>query len=157
MIHFDINNLEKELNNLVQQTTETNFWEDSKKSSKVLKRINEIKNRAEQFKKIKNEASNLIELVELLKQESDEELEKQVQNGTKILEEDIEKLEISTLLSGKYDVNNAILTLHPGAGWTEAQDWVEMLYRMYARWANANGYSMGKSNSFLCILSLHVG
>ena len=78
MIHFDINNLEKELNNLVQQTTETNFWEDSKKSSKVLKRINEIKNRVEQFKKIKNEASNLIELVELLKQESDEELEKQV-------------------------------------------------------------------------------
>lgn len=142
MIHFDINNLEKELTNLEKQTTENNFWEDTKNSSKVLKRINEIKNKVEQFKKIKNEASNLIELVELLKQESDDELEKEVQNGTQILEKDIEKLEISTLLSGKYDINNAIITLHPGAGGTEAQDWVEMLYRMYARWANANGYKV---------------
>ena len=142
MIHFDINNLEKELTNLEQQTTETSFWEDSKNSSKVLKRINEIKSRVEQFKKIKNENSNLIELVELLKQEDDEDLEKEVQNGSKKLEVEIEKLEISTLLSGKYDINNAILTLHPGAGGTEAQDWVEMLYRMYTRWANANGYKI---------------
>ena len=142
MIHFDIINLEKELTSLEKQTTENNFWEDQKNSSKVLKRINEIKNKVEQFKKIKTEITNMIELVELLKQESDEELEKEVQNGTKKLEEDIEKLEISTLLSGKYDINNAILTLHPGAGGTEAQDWVEMLYRMYTRWANANGYKV---------------
>ena len=84
----------------------------------------------------------MIELVELLKQESDEELEKEVQNGTKKLEAEIEKLEISTLLSDKYDANNAILTLHPGAGGTEAQDWVEMLYRMYSRWAGENGYKV---------------
>ena len=142
MIHFDIANLENELTSLENQTTENNFWEDQKNSSKVLKRINEIKNKVEQFKKIKTEITNMIELVELLKQESDEELEKEVQNGTKKLEEDIEKLEISTLLSGKYDINNAILTLHPGAGGTEAQDWVEMLYRMYTRWATANGYKV---------------
>ena len=142
MIHFDIVNLENELTSLENQTTENNFWEDQKSSSKVLKRINEIKNKVEQFKKIKTEITNMIELVELLKQESDEELEKEVQNGTKKLEEDIEKLEISTLLSGKYDINNAILTLHPGAGGTEAQDWVEMLYRMYTRWATANGYKV---------------
>ena len=142
MIHFDIVNLENELTSLEKQTTENNFWEDQKSSSKVLKRINEIKNKVEQFKKIKTEITNMIELVELLKQESDEELEKEVQNGTKKLEEDIEKLEISTLLSGKYDINNAILTIHPGAGGTEAQDWVEMLYRMYTRWATANGYKV---------------
>ena len=142
MIHFDIVNLENELKSLEKQTTENNFWEDQKNSSKVLKRINDIKNKVEQFKKIKIEITNMIELVELLKQESDEELEKEVQKGTKKLEEEIEKLEISTLLSGKYDMNNAILTLHPGAGGTEAQDWVEMLYRMYTRWANANGYKV---------------
>ena len=61
---------------------------------------------------------------------------------TNNLEKSLEKLEISTLLSGKYDSNNAILTLHPGAGGTEAQDWVAMLYRMYCRWANDNGYAV---------------
>ena len=142
MIHFDIANLEKELTNLEKQTTENNFWEDSQNSSKVLKRINEIKNKLKKFKKIKSEITNMIELAELLKQESDEELEKEVQNGTKKLEAEIEKLEISTLLSDKYDANNAILTLHPGAGGTEAQDWVEMLYRMYSRWAGENGYKV---------------
>ena len=62
--------------------------------------------------------------------------------STYTLEKDIEKLEITTLLSGKYDNNNTILTIHPGAGGTEAQDWAEMLYRMYTRWANANGYEV---------------
>ena len=142
MIHFDIANLQNELTNLEKQTTENNFWEDAKNSSKVLKRINEIKNKVEQFTSIKSESSNLKEIMELLKQESDEELEKELHHGTQILEKDIEKLEISTLLSGKYDINNAIVTLHPGAGGTEAQDWVEMLYRMYTRWANANGYKI---------------
>ncbi len=142
MIHFDIVDLQNELNNLEKQTTENNFWEDAKNSSKVLKRINEIKNKVEQFTSIKSESSNLKEIMELLKQESDEELEKELHHGTQILEKDIEKLEISTLLSGKYDINNAIVTLHPGAGGTEAQDWVEMLYRMYTRWANANGYKI---------------
>lgn len=142
VIHFDIDNLEGELVSLEKQTTEQNFWEDSKNSSKVLKRINEIKNKVEYFKKTKNEVSNLIEIVELLKQESDAELEKELQKGVLLLEKDIEKLEVSILLSGKYDSNNAIITLHPGAGGTEAQDWVEMLYRMYTRWASAHDYKV---------------
>lgn len=142
MIHFDISNLEKELFGLEKQTTENNFWEDTQNSSKVLKRINEIKNKVEQFRAIKNETSNLMEIADLLRQESDEEIEGELQRGIKKLEKDIDKLEISTLLSGKYDINNAILTLHPGAGGTESQDWVEMLYRMYTRWANANGYKV---------------
>ena len=75
-------------------------------------------------------------------QESDEELEKELEVGVPKLEKEVEKLETSTLLSGKYDINNAIITLHPGAGGTEAQDWAEMLYRMYTRWANDNGYKV---------------
>ena len=142
MIHFDITNLEDELARLEKETTELNFWEDSKNSSKVLKRINDIKNKIERFKNIRSECSNLIELSELLSQENDEELEKELQKGTEKLEIDIDKLEVSTLLSGKYDINNAIVTLHPGAGGTEAQDWVEMLYRMYTRWGNTNGYKI---------------
>ena len=142
MIHFDVVNLEKELTTLENQTTNPNFWENPKNSSKVLKRINEIKNKVEQFKRTKNEAINLAEILELLKQDSDEDLEKELQNGIQLLNKDVEKLEISTLLSGKYDINNAIITLHPGAGGTEAQDWVEMLYRMYCRWASAHNYNI---------------
>ena len=83
MIHFDIANLEKELLTLEKQTTENNFWEDSKNSSKVLKRINEIKNKMEQYKRVSNQLNTLIELNELLKQESDEELEKELEKRNK--------------------------------------------------------------------------
>ena len=142
MIHFDITNLENELSDLENQTSQAEFWSDSKNSSIVLKRITELKNKVSQFKKVKTDLDNLIEIKNLLLQESDADLEKELEVGVPKLEKEIEKLETSTLLSGKYDINNAIVTLHPGAGGTEAQDWVEMLYRMYTRWANANGYKV---------------
>ncbi len=142
MIHFDIANLEKELAQLENQTNQAEFWSDSKNSSKILKKITELKNKVGQFKNVKSDLDNLIEIKNLLLQESDEELEKELEVGVPKLEKEVEKLETSTLLSGKYDINNAIITLHPGAGGTEAQDWVEMLYRMYTRWANDNGYKV---------------
>ena len=142
MIHFDIANLEKELAQLENQTNQAEFWSDSKNSSKILKKITELKNKVGQFKNVKSDLDNMIEIKNLLLQESDEELEKELEVGVPKLEKEVEKLETSTLLSGKYDINNAIITLHPGAGGTEAQDWVEMLYRMYTRWANDNGYKV---------------
>ena len=78
----------------------------------------------------------------MLLQEEDIELGKEVLKNTSKLEESLEKLEMETLLSGKYDKNNAILTLHPGAGGTESQDWAEMLYRMYCKWAVNNGFEI---------------
>lgn len=140
MIHFDISKLEIELSDLEKQTSEPNFWNDSQNSSVILKKITSLKSKIENFKKVKTEFNNIDELNELLKTESDDDLEKELISGIKNIEKSIDKLEISTLLSGKYDTNNAIITLHPGAGGTEAQDWVEMLYRMYTRWANDNGY-----------------
>ena len=142
MIHFDIANLEKEWAQLENQTNQAEFWSDSKNSSKIVKKITELKNKVGQFKNVKSDLDNLIEIKNLLLQESDEELEKELEVGVPKLEKEVEKLETSTLLSGKYDINNAIITLHPGAGGTEAQDWVEMLYRMYTRWANDNGYKV---------------
>ena len=79
---------------------------------------------------------------ELLQQEPDEELVKELLNNTIYTEKEIDKLEITILLSGNYDMNNAIVTIHPGAGGTEAQDWAQMLYRMYSRWATDNGYEI---------------
>ena len=142
MIHFDVENKEKELKELESKTTENDFWNDTDNSSKILKQINNLKSKVEGFKKLNNELNNLLEMSELLQVEEDEELAKELLKSTYTLEKDIEKLEITTLLSGKYDNNNAILTIHPGAGGTEAQDWAEMLYRMYTRWANANGYEV---------------
>jgi len=142
VIHFDVENKEKELKELESKTTENDFWNDTDNSSKVLKQINSLKSKVEGFKKLNNELNNLLEMSELLQVEEDEELAKELLKSTDTLEKDIEKLEITTLLSGKYDNNNAILTIHPGAGGTEAQDWAEMLYRMYTRWANANGYEV---------------
>ena len=142
MIHFDISNLEKELKELEKETTKQEFWENQQNTSRVLKRITEIKNKIEGYKVTKNNLDNLTDLLELLKIEEDEQLEADLEKNILDLRNNIDKLEISTLLSGKYDINNAIITLHPGAGGTEAQDWVEMLYRMYTRWANANGYKV---------------
>ena len=142
MIHFDVARKEEELKTLEKQTMNNDFWNDTENSSKVLKQINGLKTKLEVFKKVQNELNNIIEMSELLKLEPDEEMAKEVLKSTSIMEKEIEKLEITTLLSGKYDINNAILTIHPGAGGTEAQDWAEMLYRMYTRWANANGYEV---------------
>lgn len=142
MIHFDVANKEKELAELEKQTTQNEFWSDAENSSKVLKKITSLKNKVNNFKKVKSELDNLIDMNELLQLEEDETLTKELLHNTFELEKEIDKLEITTLLSGKYDINNAIITIHPGAGGTEAQDWAEMLYRMYTRWANANGYEV---------------
>ena len=142
MIHFDVANKEKELAELEKQTTQNEFWSDAENSSKVLKKITSLKNKVNNFKKVKSELDNLVDMNGLLQLEEDEALTKELLHNTFELKKEIDKLEITTLLSGKYDINNAIITIHPGAGGTEAQDWAEMLYRMYTRWANANGYEV---------------
>ena len=107
-----------------------------------------IKNKIDKYTKISNEINNLIEMSELLSEEAEEgedddnSLIKDIIENTKYAQKEIDDLEVETLLSGKYDINNAIVTIHPGAGGTESQDWAEMLYRMYSRWANSEGYSI---------------
>ena len=142
MIHFDEAHKEQELKELEQQTMSNDFWNDTSNSSKVLKQINSLKGKIETYKKVEKELNNLLEMNELVQLEPDEEIEKEILKNTLSIEKEIEKLEITTLLSGKYDSNNAIVTIHPGAGGTEAQDWAQMLYRMYTRWASANGYEV---------------
>ena len=141
MILFVIKTCSRELIELEQQTLDSNFW-NNKESSKTLKKIKELKDKVNNYTKIAKDLNNLIELNDLILLEPDDNLAKDILKNTKQIKKQIEKLEISTLLSGKYDKNNAIITLHPGAGGTEAQDWVEMLYRMYCKWANNNGFTV---------------
>lgn len=133
---------ENKLKELESKTLEEGFWNNSEESNSILKQIKDIKNKVKLYTDLNSQISDLTDLNELLSVESDEELEKQLNSLTKSVIKSIEKFEIETLLSGKYDKNNAIITLHPGAGGTESQDWAEMLYRMYSRWANKNGYNI---------------
>ena len=139
---FDIPKVEKELANLESETLKNEFWNDSNNSSLVLKKIKILKNKKENYNRLISEISNLLEMTELLKQEQDDEMSLELIKNSKKIEEEILNLEITTLLSGKYDENNAIITIHPGAGGTESQDWAEMLYRMYTRWAGFHGFSV---------------
>lgn len=142
MIHFDIANLQKELKELEDITNLPDFWQNPEKSTPVLTKMKGVQNKLDKYKKIEDELLNIENLNDLLILEYDEELSEELISNTKNLEKEIDKLEIQTLLSGKYDRNNAILTLHPGAGGTESQDWVQMLYRMYSKWSSSNGYSV---------------
>ena len=140
---FDIEKLENRLQKLEAETVKEEFWQkDSKETGKILAEIKQIKNKVVQYRKTEQETENLIELTELANLDNDEDVAKDIIKSTAKLENEVEKLELQTLLSGMYDKNNAILTLHPGAGGTESQDWAEMLYRMYTRWAVKNGYEV---------------
>ena len=137
-----VEELELKLKELESKTLEDGFWNDSKISNVVLQDIKSLKSKYVSLNDISNTLTSLIEMNDFLLLENDEDLAIELSKKTFSLEKDIEKFEIKTLLSGKYDKNNAIITLHPGAGGTESQDWVEMLYRMYTRWAQANGYTV---------------
>lgn len=142
MIHFDLNSLKNSIEKLENETMQDGFWNDNKNSSNVLQKLKNVKNKYNNFNNIKSEIDNLIEMNDFLLIEKDDEMENDLAKNTNKLAKKIENFQIQMLLSGKYDSNNAIITLHPGAGGTESQDWAEMLYRMYSRWANKNDYSV---------------
>lgn len=142
MILFDIPKIIEELSKLEELTLDQDFWNDSKNSSVILQKISNLKSKKEEFERDLGQIENLLEMLELLEFEYDESLDIELRKDIKLLEKEIEKIEVKTLLAGKYDMNNAIITLHPGAGGTESQDWAQMLYRMYSRWAHQNGYSV---------------
>lgn len=135
-----ITDKKEELEKLEKQTMESGFWNDAENSSKVLARIAELKRKIQSFSNLDEKVNTAQDMIELLAEEEDSEIEAEVNKELVQIDKSLENLEIETLLSGKYDKNNAIVTIHPGAGGTEAQDWAEMLYRMYTRWAQANNF-----------------
>ena len=143
-IYITLNIEEKtsKLKDLENKTLEENFWTNNTNSNSILKEIKEIKSKLKKYNDINRQINDLEDINELLTLEIDEKLEMQLNSLTKQIKKELEKFHIETLLSGKFDKNNAIITLHPGAGGTESQDWVEMLYRMYSRWANKTGYTI---------------
>jgi len=132
--------LEGELKELEEKTLEPGFWNDTKSANSILRDMKEVKNKYTSVASINNDLDNLLETNEFLVLENDEEMANDLDISTVRLKENIEKLETKMFLSGKFDRNNAIITLHPGAGGTESQDWAQMLYRMYSRWASRSRF-----------------
>ncbi len=134
--------METNLKSLEEETTKSDFWSDTKYSNEILNKIKSIKGKCVKYRDIENDINTNTEIIDLLKLEYDENLAEELSKNVKKIEKQVNKFEIEVLLSGKFDKNNAIITIHPGAGGTEAQDWVEMLYRMYTRWASKSAYKV---------------
>ena len=110
-------------------------------SQKVLQRTKQLKDKVEAYENLKNKWEDTLVLIDLANEENDESFLPEITQTAKEIEEEIDKMTLETLLSGQYDKSNAIMTFHAGAGGTEAQDWCEMLIRMYQMWAQKNGYT----------------
>ena len=138
---LDIDGITEELSDLEKQTESESFWGDLENSQVVLKRISRIKEKLERFDKFCADLDDIRALFELAEEAEDEESAAEVGELLDALEKALADARIETLLSGDYDANNAIMSFQAGAGGTEAQDWAEMLYRMYTHWAERHGYT----------------
>lgn len=126
---------------LEAQSAEPGFWDDMEKSQKILQKTKQLKDKVENYEKLKSSWEDSLVLIDLANEENDESMLPDVQKTCADIKDRLEKMTLETLLSGNYDKNNAIMTFHAGAGGTEAQDWCEMLIRMYQMYAQKNGYT----------------
>ncbi|MBQ8584088.1 MAG: peptide chain release factor 2 [Clostridia bacterium] len=127
---------------LERETLVQDFWNDAEKSSKKLQEIKQLKDKYESYEELKSRLEDTFTLCEMAIEAGDEDSVEEVVTETDFIESEAERKRIEVLLSGPYDKNNAILSFHPGAGGTEAQDWASMLYRMYTRWGEKRGFNV---------------
>ena len=133
---------EKRLAELEHQMTMPGFFDDQARSQKVYGEMGELKNKLERYRKLATQYEEAETLLEMIEEENDPELAAEGEQAVEEVAKAIDELQLMTMLNGEYDHNNAILTFHAGTGGTEAQDWAEMLYRMYTRWAEQHGYAV---------------
>lgn len=136
-----LDQLEDELAQLEARTTEPGFWDQVETSQKVLQRSGAIKGKIESYQKLRSRYDDAMTLVELGLETEDLDAYHEAKAETETLESEMEAMRLSTLLTGEYDGHNAILNFHAGAGGTEAQDWAQMLYRMYTMYVERKGFS----------------
>jgi peptide chain release factor 2 len=118
------------------------FWDDQEAAQAVVKEISALKRAIQVWESVQEEYEDAEAMFELVSEEPDEALEEELAKAVDALEQAVGRLELASLLNGEYDSNNAIVSIHPGAGGTESQDWAEMLLRMYTRWADSRGYDV---------------
>ena len=139
---FDVEAMTDELDQLHREMEEPDFWNNLERAQKVNQRIKTITDRTSGIDELKRACEDVHTLIMMCDEEQDESLVPEIESEIASLNEKIGALYLSTLLRGEYDANDCILSLHAGAGGTEAQDWTQMLYRMYTRYAERHGYSV---------------
>ena len=138
---LQLDDARNEVEKLEEESAQEGFWNDTENSQKVQKRISALKNKIEKYEKLRSGWDDMMTICEMAMEEDDDSMLEELQSEYAAFEEKLETMRLQTLLTGEYDANNAILTFHAGAGGTEAQDWTQMLYRMYNMWAEQHGYT----------------
>ena len=133
---------EEKIAELEYKMGEPTFWDDAEEAQKINQELNDVKISVDKFKSLKAKFEDAQTLWEMAMEDGDESLEEEIKDALDKVADGLENLQLEVLLSGPYDANNAILTLHAGAGGTEAQDWTQMLLRMYGRWAERHGFTV---------------
>ena len=142
VIHFDIPGCQSKIKEYEKLMNEPSFWEDLDRSQKVNREIKHLKNRIDKYNNLRHRLEDTEILIGLGEEEEDLSVMDEVREEVIKLDKDVGDLRLETLLSGPYDGNNAIISIHAGAGGTEAMDWASMLLRMYTRWCESKGYEV---------------
>ncbi|MDU5301419.1 MAG: PCRF domain-containing protein, partial [Dialister micraerophilus] len=145
-IHFDLPRLKETIRSYDIQMSDPSFWDDSEKARAISQKATQAKDAYETYTKLFERAESLQELLDMAIEEDDQGMEGDLKQEIEELSAILNKKEIELLLNEEYDTNNAIITFHAGAGGTEAQDWTEMLIRMYIKWAESEGYGIEELN-----------
>ena len=138
---LNIDGAEDELERLHAMAEAPGFWDNPEKSQKIMVKTKQLEGKCARFAKMQNQREDLLTLCEMAIEEDDDSMLEELTQGYAQLEEEMEDARLETLLTGTYDGNNALMSFHAGAGGTEAQDWCQMLYRMYTRWAERHGFT----------------
>ncbi len=137
---LDFDGMTATIAELEEQAADPTFWDDTENSQKVLQQTSRLKSSVEQYNRLYTLFEDIETMLEMAAEEEDDSLLDEVKQSYATLQADLQAQKLETLLTGEYDKNNAILNFHAGAGGTEAQDWAEMLYRMYTRWSERHGF-----------------
>lgn len=140
---LDIDKAKSEIAELQEQSGKDGFWDDIENSQKVMQTIKHHEATIESYNKLNEKLEDALTMIELaMEEEDDEDTAQEIKRDADHFKKELEAMKLTTLLTGEYDSKNAILTFHAGAGGTEAQDWAEMLFRMYNMWAESHGYKV---------------
>jgi len=140
---LDIDKCKKEIAELQEQSAADGFWDDLEKSQKTMQTIKRNEETIDTYNKLNTRLEDTLTMIELsMEDEEDEALVSEIKRDAESFKADLQTVKLSTLLTGEYDSKNAILTFHAGAGGTEAQDWAEMLFRMYNRWGERHNFKV---------------